>query len=401
MGRRRLLMVAVLALAAVGVAAWKATARERPLGTVERRDLVFAVDVEGELRALHSVTIGPPQVPNIWNFKIASLVDEGSEVKAGDVVVGFDTTELFQTLREKMGVRDAAAKELEKKTSELAIERQDLELKLAESRSQLRKQALELEVPPELVARQELEGARVDHTLATTEIAALEAELRQLALRTTAELGALRGKRDEAARAVSELQANLQAMQVQAPRAGTVVYATGEEGEKVKMGDTVWRAQSVLEIPDLLALVGDGTVDEAEMGRLATGQPVRLRLDAHPDQAYRGRVAAVRQSVENRSVADPARVARVQIALQAIDRDTMRPGMRFRGEVEVGRVPSVLCLPLAAVEPGTGGPTVRVRRGLGEERVRPRLGRRDAHCVEVLGGLAAGDRVVVASGASG
>src|SRR4051812_33749026 len=67
-GRRRMLMVAALALVAVGVAAWNGTARERPLGTIERRDLVFTVDVDGELRALNSVTFGPPQVENIWNF---------------------------------------------------------------------------------------------------------------------------------------------------------------------------------------------------------------------------------------------------------------------------------------------------------------------------------------------
>ena len=65
----------------------------------------------------------------------------------------------------------------------------------------------------------------------------------------------------------------------------------------------------------------------------------------------------------------------------------MRPGMRFRGEVEVERVHDVLCLPLEAVDPRPGPPVVTVARGLGSAPVTPRLGRRNDKCIEVLSGL--------------
>jgi multidrug efflux pump subunit AcrA (membrane-fusion protein) len=44
---------------------------------------------------------------------------------------------------------------------------------------------------------------------------------------------------------------------------------------------------------------------------------------------------------------------------------------------------------------------VTVAHGLTSARVTPRLGRRDDKCVEVLSGLAAGDRVVVGGGGEG
>jgi HlyD family secretion protein len=401
MRRRRLAGVALMLGAALAVWAWRAADREQRRVTISRQDLVLGVEVEGVLRAVDAVTIGPPGVPDIWNYKISFLVPEGTEVKPGEPVVGFDTTELRQTLQDKMGERDSAAKALEKRTSELDIERQDLELQLAESRSHLRKRALELEVPAELVARQELASTRVDHDLAAAEITALERRLGQLAQRRRAELTALQGKRDRAAGRVAELERHLVAMEVKAPRAGTVVYEATEEGEKSKVGDSVWRAQNILEIPDLHRMIAEGKVDEAEMGRLAAGQAVQLRLDALPDETFRGVVRTVSRSVENRSAGDPARVVKVQIALSRSDPKRMRPGMRFRGDVEVDRVRGVLCLPLEAIAPGPGPPVVAVARGLTTARVTPRLGRRDDHCVEVLSGLAAGDRVVVGGGGEG
>jgi multidrug resistance efflux pump len=317
-------------------------------------------------------------------------------VKAGEPVVAFDTTELQQRLRQKLGERDAAATELEKRRNELAIERQDQELELAEVRARLRRSELKLEVPASLVSRQELEASRVERALAVAEVASLERSLGLLARRTHAELAALRDKRNRAAQRVAELRRDIAAMDVEAPRAGTVIYATSEEGEKSKVGDSAWRAQTILEIPDLHRMVAEGEVDEADMGRLSAGQRVSFRLDAHPDLVFHGAVRSVRKSVQPRSPSDPSRVARVEIALARIDPERMRPGMRFRGSVEVERVHGTLCLPLEAVDPRPGGPVVTVVGGLANGEVTPRLGRRDAKCVEVLAGLAAGDRVLVA-----
>ena len=76
-------LIAIALLAACG-----RKASELQLVDIKRGDLVIGVVVTGELEAVDSTDIKPPPL-DIWNFKIASLADDGAEVKAGEPVVGF------------------------------------------------------------------------------------------------------------------------------------------------------------------------------------------------------------------------------------------------------------------------------------------------------------------------
>ncbi|HTQ80379.1 MAG TPA: hypothetical protein VMM92_10305, partial [Thermoanaerobaculia bacterium] len=97
--------------------------------------------------------------------------------------------------------------------------------------------------------------------------------------------------------------------------------------------------------------------------------------------------------VETKSDSDRQKVVEITVALDRTDPLRMRPGMRFQGTVETGRVPRTLVVPAEAVLATADGPLVYRRTLLGVEALRPRLGRRNGSEVEILGGLAAGDRV--------
>jgi RND family efflux transporter MFP subunit len=360
---------------------------------VHREDLLLGVEVTGTLHAVHSVMLGPPQAADVWNFKISFLAPEGIEVRPGQPVVGFDTTELETTLGEKMGERDSAQKELEKKQSDLDIQRRDDALELAEAEARLRRASLKADVPSEVVAANDLKEARADLELAKKEIAYRKQRLALRARQGEAEIDDLIHKRDRAAARVRETREAMEQMVVPAPRVGTVVYVSVRGGEKKKVGDSCWRGDKVVEIPDLTEMKAVGEVDEADAGRLSPGQRVTLRLDAHPDVLFAGRVRSIRDSVETRSPNDPLKVVELEIALDRTDPQRMRPGMRFAGTVELERVPKALVVPAEAVFNRPGGPVVYRRSRWGTETVHPRLGRRNATRVEVLSGLAPGDRV--------
>jgi multidrug efflux pump subunit AcrA (membrane-fusion protein) len=83
----------------------------------------------------------------------------------------------------------------------------------------------------------------------------------------------------------------------------------------------------------------------------------------------------------------------VEIALEKTDPTFMRPAMRFRGEVETGRVPGLLLVPRDAVFLRDDGPVAWARRGLGWREVKLTLGRSNRTQVEVVSGLAEGDRI--------
>src|SRR6202040_3347468 len=75
--------------------------REGDWVLAKRGDLVTGVEVTGTLAALQSESFGPPQVGDVWDFKISMLAPEGSDVKKGRPVLGFDTTELQRRFEEK------------------------------------------------------------------------------------------------------------------------------------------------------------------------------------------------------------------------------------------------------------------------------------------------------------
>ena len=361
--------------------------------TVERRDLVLGVPVSGTLEAVHSDLLGPPQVPDTWSFKISFMAPEGATVKAGTPVLRFDTHELESKLAEAEAASDSATKELEKARTDFDQRREELELNLAEAKARLRKAELKTSVPAELAAAQELATARIDLDLARREVTSLEARAKLLAGEATAALAAQDDERAQAAARVDELRQAVARMTVRAPRDGTVIYAAPRGRAKKKVGDTAWRPEKVIEIPDLERMRAEGEVDEADAGRVAVGQPVNLTLDAHPDVTYHGKVAAIHRVVERRSANNPVKVVRLDVDLDATDTGRMRPAMRFQGTIEIERIAGALAAPADAVFGSAAGPVAFRRTLFGVEEVRPTVGRRSGEWVEVTAGLAAGDRL--------
>jgi multidrug efflux pump subunit AcrA (membrane-fusion protein) len=182
-------------------------------------------------------------------------------------------------------------------------------------------------------------------------------------------------------------------MSVKAPRQGTVVYATSWRDEKKKVGDSAWRGERILEIPDLSAMKGEGEVDESDAGKIRVGQVVRFRLEAHPDIEFTGKIGSIWSTVQRQSWRSPVKVVKLVVELSATDPRKMRPGMRFRGVIETGRIANTLLVPADAVFPTDSGPVAFRKNAVGYGRRVLTLGARNETSVEVKSGLNAGDRV--------
>ena len=360
---------------------------------VRRDDLVTGVPVVGTLASVQAVEIGPPQLSELWDFKIAFLAPEGAQVQPGQPVIGFDTSELERQLLDKRAERDSAQKELEKKQTDAEIARRDRELELAEAEGRFRKASLKVDVPADLVASKDLAKSREDLELARREVAYHEDRLRLEAVQAGSEVAALGRKRDRAAAPVKQMADPVRSKMVPAPRGATLGYNPPDSGEQKKVGDTTGRGHPVLELPDLRRMEADGEVDEADAGRRAVGQRVTFRLDAHPDDVFSGTVKSIGGAVQTKSEVNPLKVVRLTIDLDRTDSQRMRPGMRFLGTVEVERAPRALVVPLEAVFNRPSGPVVYRKVGWRNEEVHPVLGRRNDHLVEVRGGLRPGDLV--------
>ena len=102
---------------------------------------------------------------------------------------------------------------------------------------------------------------------------------------------------------------------IRAPFTGTVLHKDAEVGEVVapSVGGGLTRG-AVVTMADLTTLEVEVDVNEAYIGRIHSGRPARITLDAYPDTAFRG---TVRQVVPT---ADRQR-ATVQVKVAILDHD--------------------------------------------------------------------------------
>ena len=395
LARRRVhaaLGVLLLGLTGLGWAARRGP--ETDTVRARREDLVLGVEVEGELSAVRSIDIGPPVVKDMWEFKIAFLAAEGARVKQGEPLVGFDSSPLVRQLEEKRAEQEEAQKRIERKRVELLAQRRDLELQLAEALARLDKARLKADVPEELRARNEVLATALELRGAVEEVANLRARIAALGAAEEASLRSLLTQRDRARVRVLDLEAAIDATTVRAPQDGIVIYRTGWRDEKKKVGDSVWFGEKLLALPDLTDMRADGDVDEADGGAVRAGQRVTLRMEALPDRDFSGKVAKIARAVRRKSWRVPYKVFRVQIVLDHGDA-ALRPAMRFRGEIETGRIPGALTVPRTAVFLRSKGPVVWVRGWRGFRETPVKVGRHGRRSVEILEGLSDGDALAL------
>jgi multidrug resistance efflux pump len=364
---------------------------------VTRGDLATGVEVSGTLASAEAGSFGPPQLNNVWDFKVSMMAPEGSEVKPGQPILGFDVTELRKRLDENTAESEQARKEIEKRRADLRLRREEERMNLAEAEAKLRKTGLKLETPADILGVKERKQVELDFALSQREVKQIGARLGDLERAANAEIALLESKQQRAASIVAETQDAIVKMTVLAPRAGTVVYTQNWRGDKKKVGDTCWRMERVIEIPDLTRMIAKGDVDEIDAGKVAVGQRVSLRLDAHPDDELHGTIVTAAKTVQQQqNTRDPLKVLKVDIRLDGSDPAKMRPGMRFQGTIELARAKNAILVPRDAVFVSPKG-AAAVRRGVfGAETIALKVGKQNDKVVEVLSGLRDGDRVLIA-----
>jgi HlyD family secretion protein len=190
----------------------------------------------------------------------------------------------------------------------------------------------------------------------------------------------------QAKAALEIARARLAYARVTAPAAGTLIARNVEAGWVVAPNQT------------LMVLSPDGPaqlvvqVDEKNLGRLALGQRALASADAYPEQSFPAKVIYINPGV------DPQR-ASVEVKLLAPDPpDYLRQDMTISVDIALAERDNALVLPLGAVRDAAGPNPYVLRIEDGHARRREvKLGLRGAQLVEIVSGLAEGDRVVPAA----
>ncbi len=170
---------------------------------------------------------------------------------------------------------------------------------------------------------------------------------------------------------------------VRAPFAGVLGFRQQSLGSLVQAGSPIVTLDQV----DTLRI--EFSVSEALLGDLAPGAIVEVRAAAWPERLFKGKIIAVDTRVD-----EITRAAKVQALLDNRD-NALKPGMLLNVRAQ-GRLRRALFVPEAAVAPENAQQFVwRVGSGDAAEKVAVTLGTRLTGSVEVVEGLAAGERVVL------
>ncbi|MVW72485.1 efflux RND transporter periplasmic adaptor subunit [Bordetella sp. 15P40C-2] len=232
------------------------------------------------------------------------------------------------------------------------------------------------------VARAELDQARANLALAQTHYRrAVDLQGRGFVSQQARDESASNLKIQQAAVALA--QARFDKMVLRAPFAGVVGL------RNVSVGDYVAQGQDLVPIEAIHPLKVDFRVPEMYFNQIRVGQALNLRLDALPGMQREGEVYAVSPLVES-----GGRSILIRAVVPNSD-GLLRPGMFARVQLLFG-TDEVLAVPEAALAPSGQAQYVYIVKDGRAHRTEVTLGERRDGQVEILTGVSAGDKVVIA-----
>jgi multidrug efflux pump subunit AcrA (membrane-fusion protein) len=155
---------------------------------------------------------------------------------------------------------------------------------------------------------------------------------------------------------VNQAQHNLDAATLTAPHSGVITAINGSIGSTPGGGSSGSASGGFIEITDMSTLNVLLSVNEADIGHVAPGNPVKFTVDAYGNRAFRGRIDSVTQSgqTSNNIVTYPVSMSVDSSSLQGAK---LIPGMTANATITTMTRQNVLLIPNSAVSFAQGAVT--------------------------------------------
>jgi len=347
-------------------AATTATAGKTPPAAEDAR--ARPVLLTGEVEAQDSQTIFVPP-SNSAPLVLRNFVPEGSQVKAGDVVLRIESGGAANVDRLKTEL-DAARARTERETANLEVAAVEAEKALASAQAALDKAKVDAALPKQQITALNYDRNQVELDRATRDFAIKQGSLHNAR-------AAVARRKEDGELEIRKLQINvafqiaqLAQAEVRATRDGVVVHGYSPwRGERFDEGATAWPGNTAG------VVLGDGQmrvtawVLEADRPYLRDGQPVSVRFDALPGVALTGSIAAITSAPEARTRWGTGRYFRASIALPENHGLPLVAGMSALAEPRAE--PLAAHQPTAAMAPRPAAGTLTVEGEIASRRTMP------------------------------
>jgi RND family efflux transporter MFP subunit len=202
--------------------------------------------------------------------------------------------------------------------------------------------------------------------------------------------------------AVAKTEAALKQSQAEAAKATlTAPYAATVASVDMHVGEPA-DSESIITVADLTTFHVDVPVDELDVAQLTDGQSVRVALDALPDADVNGTVANIAPLATQNDKGTTTYEVTVEVQAQDV---ALRPGMTAVVQIVTRNKTDAILVPRRAVQsengqsyvfvPAAGQPDPQTGRPASERR-NVTLGLSNNESIEIVSGLKAGEKVLVA-----
>jgi len=397
--RKRTWIVGVVVLATAGTVVVAARMMHQTLpyeeAQVVKEDFRETVEATGSLEAAVAYEIGPPSARDVWQYNLSWMIPEGTNVKQGDVIARFDTTDLDDELRRHRADLETTLQTREKEERNLEVSLRQLNLDLVKAEGTLKKLDVEMAVPQELVSSIEVQQLKLERNLAQRKRDFLKEKIAFEQDLVKSKLELLDAKKEFYETKIGYSEETKEKFNVKAPVNGLVVYIPKHNGDRWEVGEGIWMLAKFLKIADISTLQVESNVLEVDSARIAVGQHSEVRVDAMPGLVLRSDISEIGRMVHEKSVQDPSKVFDAIMPLDPAKHqlEGLRPGMGVQVVIETNNLPGSLTIPLDAVHSDGEGTWVEVIEGSSFVKRPVKLGPRNAERVVVESGLEEGDTV--------
>ena len=310
--------------------------------TIARDVLRSYVSASGEIVATRFADVGS----SVMGRVVALNVREGDQVSAGQTLARIDPVQAQSDTAAAAAQIGALQAEQNGARDQVAVTRSELEA--AEAKAVEAAQALER--AKQLFAAQLLPVADRDAAVAAADAAAAQVRAAKAAVaRAEQSLNAAARRVTQARAQATRARDVLDKTNITAPIDGIVSRLQVREGEMVVIGIQNQPGTTLMTISDLSSINAEVKVAEADVLRLAIGQPATVTLDAIPDRTLAGRVVEIGASaLPTQGTGAAAREFRVVVRLDEASA-SLRPGLTCDAEILAQERQNVVTAPLQAV----------------------------------------------------
>lgn len=366
-----------------------------PVSKVLKGDFYLEIYEEGEIEAVNSTNISSPMIS--WRYgslKIIKIINDGTEVNAGDTIVVFDPSEVRKSIVEAEARLEMSLAELEKMEAQhhSDIEELKADIEITQLSNEISKIRFESAAYESDIKRKEIKlnldkaGIALDRAKEQMDnrLKIQKEEVKQKKLSISQDRNRL-----------AEAHETLDKLFLISPSPGiAIINHNWSTGNKFQVGDQCWSGFPLIQLPDLSALRANVKINEIDIAKISKGLKVEIKPDAFTDSVFHGEVSSVANLAVNKDNKSKVKVFPVEISINGTD-EKLLPGLTVSCRIILGKLENVLSVPIESINTEGDNKYVYKKISGGYDKIKVTTGESNKNYVIINEGLTEDDVIAL------